>query len=166
MNILKIQTERCLIRPFTESDIDEFMMYRNDMPWMKYQSFKGLDKQAYMDALLSDMSLREGLQSAVISKETGSLIGDIYIKQEDSFYWIGYTINPSMARHGYAFEAVSAVINMLKTELNASCIKAGVNNENTASIALLEKLNFQYAESYDDERIYVLRFEALEAAKR
>lgn len=38
---MEIQTKRCIIRPFNESDINRFMDYRNDMDWMQYQGFKG-----------------------------------------------------------------------------------------------------------------------------
>ena len=44
---MEIYTERCLIRRFEAPDIDDFMVYRNDMDWMKYQGFKGLTKQEY-----------------------------------------------------------------------------------------------------------------------
>jgi RimJ/RimL family protein N-acetyltransferase len=147
-----IHTDRCLIRPFKESDIDEFMTYRNDMLWMQYQGFKGLNKQEYL-ALLSRACLREGVQLAIICNETNVLIGDIYIKEEDSAHWIGCTIKPAKARQGYAFETISAVIIMLKNK-GVTYIKAGAATGNTASIALLEKLNFQYLETCNDEMIY------------
>lgn len=152
-----IHTKRCIIRPFQESDIADFMVYRNDMDWMKYQGFKGLERQEYIDALVGKDSLQNGLQLAVVCSKTQTLVGDVYIKKEASVYWIGYTISRSRARQGFAYEAVSAVIDALRTS-GATCIKAGVESGNDASIALLMKLGFQYFESANNEQIYVVNF--------
>lgn len=152
---MEIRTERCIIRPFEESDIDEFMTYRNDMDWMRHQGFKGLTKQEYIDVLLGNFSLRDGVQLAILCTTENVLIGDIYIKEEDSAYWIGYTISRRKTRQGYAYEVVSAVVDMLK-EKGITCIKAGVETENVASIALLKKLNFQYHDTDDKELIFTL----------
>ena len=144
-----------MIRPFEESDIDEFMTYRNDMAWMTYQGFKGLDKNEYRNALLGDSSVNDGIQLAVVCNKTNVLIGDLYIKKEDSVYWIGYAVKPSKARQGYAYEMTLALINALRKK-GAMCIKASVDSGNSASIALLEKLNFQHSETHHDEMTYEL----------
>ena len=154
---MEIHTARCTVRQFEEYDIDDFMVYRNDMDWMQYQGFKGLTRQKYMDALLGDHSLQNGLQLAIIHNESNSLMGDVYLKQEGDVCWIGYSICRLKARRGYAYEVVSAVIASLK-EKNIHYIKAGVENQNTASIALLKKLNFSYEGLDNNEQIFVLQF--------
>jgi RimJ/RimL family protein N-acetyltransferase len=154
-----IQTKRCTIRAFEESDIDDFMLYRNDLRWMQYQGFKGLDKSEYRKSLLENVSVQNGMQFAIINLETKKLIGDIYLKQEKSVYWIGYSVSPQYARRGFAFESVSAFIDWLKNEKTASCVKAGVHPENTASIALLKKLHFKYEKTLYDEQIFVLQLQ-------
>ncbi len=70
---MNLETVRCIIRPFNAEDIDAFMSYRNDMDWMKYQGFKGLSKQEYMQALLNEHSLSNGIQLAIICKQTNKL---------------------------------------------------------------------------------------------
>lgn len=152
-----IHTKRCIIRPFQESDIDEFMAYRNDMDWMKYQGFKGLDRQAYIDALVGNNSLPNGVQLAVVCSKTNSLVGDVYIKEDASVYWIGYTTSRFMARQGFAYEVVSAVIDALRAR-GATCFKAGVEAENDASIALLKKLGFRHFERGNGEEIFAVDF--------
>ena len=92
---------------------------------MKYQGFKGLTKQEYTKVLLKNYSLMDGMQLAIICKQSNVLIGDLYLKQEGSTCWIGYTITPQEARHGYIYEVVSAVIRFLATQ-GIACIKAGV----------------------------------------
>ena len=108
LNLLK--TKRFNIRPFKQSDIDDFMEYRNDMEWMKYQGFKGLSKEEYEDALLKDVSLEKGMQLVIINKSDDRLIGDLYVRKENETFWIGYTINPKYAKKGYAYEAINGLI--------------------------------------------------------
>ena len=150
-----LTTPRCLIRPFERQDIESFMAYRNDLDWMKHQSFKGLSYTEYEDALLGAQSLQHGMQLAIIEQATDELIGDVYIQQEDQTYWIGYTIAPTRARQGYAFEVMSRLIRHLADQ-GAEVFKAGVLETNEASIALLKKLNFTYLTTELDEQIYRL----------
>ncbi|MFN4214612.1 GNAT family N-acetyltransferase [Exiguobacterium sp.] len=152
---MTFETTRCLIRPFQERDLVAFMNYRNDLEWMQHQSFKGLTVEEYKRSLLSEPSIVNGIQLAIISKETNVLIGDLYIHQEDTTYWIGYTITPQQSRQGYAVEVVSGLIAQL-TARGAKTIKAGALAANEASIALLQKLDFVYIETEDDEQIYQL----------
>ncbi|MCT4785095.1 GNAT family N-acetyltransferase [Exiguobacterium aestuarii] len=152
---MQLMTTRCLIRPFERQDIESFMTYRNDLDWMKHQSFKGLTREEYESALLGKPSLHQGAQLAIIDQTTGELIGDVYIQQEETTYWIGYTIAPTRARQGYAFEVMSGLIHHLADQ-GAEAFKAGVLETNEASIALLKKLNFTYSMTEMDEQIYEL----------
>lgn len=107
---IPFETERCRIRPFEESDIPAFMSYRNNLDWMQYQGFKGKKYLEYKATLLMQPKFDEGVQLAVASKQTGELIGDLYLKIEKGVCWIGYTIAPKFARQGLAFEVVSQML--------------------------------------------------------
>lgn len=150
---MNLQSKRCLIRNFKLNDIPSFMEYRNDMQWMQYQGYKGKSKENYENDLLGKTTVIQGKQFAIVSIETGDLIGDIYLKQETNVYWLGYTIHPKFARQGYASESITAVIEQLK-EHSEAVVKAGVLPNNTASINLLEKLGFSYAGEEAGELIY------------
>ncbi len=151
-----IETDRCLIRNFEEKDIDEFMSYRNDEVWMRYQGFKGLTKQEYEKALLKDAALHEGVQLAIVLKDSGCLIGDIYLKQETNSLWFGYTISPLYARRGYAYEAVNGIIAWIK-EKGIDKIFAAALPENIPSINLLKKLKFSFVGMNEyGEEVYTL----------
>lgn len=152
---MNLESEHLLIRPFQEKDIPSFMNYRNDMEWMKYQSFKGLSCEEYEKFLLADQNVMEGMQLAVVLRSNGELIGDIYLKKDDRSYWIGYTICPSQARKGYAFEAVSCVMRYLSLS-GAAEIKADVDPSNKASIGLLNKLQFRQVEANKESIIFIL----------
>jgi ribosomal-protein-alanine N-acetyltransferase len=152
---LNISTDRLLIRQFEKNDIDEFMAYRNNAEWMRFQSFKGLTRSEYERALLQKRSYEDGMQLAVVSRASSTLIGDLYIKKDGGSFWIGYTITPSESRNGYAYEAVQAIIAFLRSS-GANYIKAGVDSKNIASISLLKKLDFKFLEEIDDELIFTL----------
>ena len=150
---ITFETERCRIRPFEESDIPAFMLYRNNLDWMQFQGFKGKSYLEYKAALLQRPKFHEGVQLAVVNKQTGDLLGDLYLKLEKNTCWIGYTIAPQFARNGYAFEVVTQLLLELKQE-GLTLVKAGVEEQNLASIALLKKLGFIQIENSDSERIF------------
>ncbi|MEG0294906.1 GNAT family N-acetyltransferase [Enterococcus sp.] len=153
---MEIQTKRCIIRPFNESDINRFMDYRNDMDWMQYQGFKGLTKEEYAEVLLGGNDLNSGMQLAIVDTKNSWLIGDVYLKQEEENCWIGYSICRSEARKGYAYEAVTAVINHLKKR-GIKTVKAGVASDNVASIELLRKLEFIYLGFAENEMTFAFK---------
>ena len=150
---IPFETERCRIRPFEESDLEAFMSYRNNLDWMQFQGFKGKKYLEYKAALLKKPSFREGVQLAVVSGQTGELLGDLYLKLEKDIAWIGYTIAPQFARQGYAFEVVTQLLLQLK-QAGLALVKAGVEAQNLASIQLLKKLDFTLIGNEENELIY------------
>ena len=138
---IPFETERCRIRPFEEKDIEAFMSYRNNMDWMQFQGFKGKKYLEYKAALLKQPDFRDGVQLAVVNRQTGELLGDLYLKLEKNTGWIGYTIAPQFARQGFAFEVVTQLLLQLK-QAGLTLVKVEVEEQNLASIQLLKKLDF------------------------
>lgn len=152
-----IETERCRIRYFEEHDLDVFMAYHNDLNWMQYQGFKGATRAVYAQ-VLAIKHFGIGVQLAITSKSDDCLVGDIYLKQEKDCFYLGYTVHPDYARQGFAYEALSAVINWLAQQ-DCQKIVAEALPENEPSIALLNKLRFRYTGVNDDgEVVYEYRF--------
>lgn len=151
--LIPFETERCRVRPFEESDIEAFMSYRNNLDWMQFQGFKGKKYLEYKAALLQQPKFREGVQLAVANRQTGELLGDLYLKLEQNACWIGYTIAPQFARQGLAFEVVSKLLLQLR-QAGLTLVKAGVEEQNLASIALLKKLGFTQIGIDDSELIF------------
>ncbi|GCF92126.1 hypothetical protein NRIC_00170 [Enterococcus florum] len=102
--------------------------------------------------------ITNGMQLAIIDKQNGSLIGDVYLKKEDTHIWIGYTISPSNSRKGYAYEVIQEVIEWGRSQKDISAVKAGVDPANTASIKLLQKLGFSIVMEEEDEDVYLFAF--------
>ncbi len=153
---MEIVTKRCHIRPFCEGDIDACMAYRNNAQW-KYQSFKGLSREQYREALLGG-SPDEGVQLDIVCRRTGELLGDLYLRREGGVCWLGYTVAPEHARQGYAFEAAPAAVAELAAR-GVGCMMAGAEAENTASAALLKKLGFTFLYAENGENIYSMKLQ-------
>ncbi|XKE94759.1 GNAT family N-acetyltransferase [Metaplanococcus flavidus] len=149
------ESTRCYARPFTANDIDDFIAYRNDAEWMKYQYFKGLSREEYEEVLLKEQSVESGAQFAIVRKADQVLLGDVYVKKEEDTFWIGYTITPAYKRQGYAYEITSALILWIQ-EQGEFRIMAGASPENTASVQLLEKLGFGQVDEENGELIFSL----------
>ena len=150
---IPFETERCRVRPFEENDIEAFLSYRNNLDWMQYQGFKGKKYLEYKAALLQKPKFKEGVQLAVVDKQTGELIGDLYLKLERNTGWIGYTIAPQFARQGFAFEVVTQLLLELR-QAGLTQVRAGVEEQNIASIQLLKKLGFEQIGVNDSELIF------------
>ena len=150
---IPFETERCRVRPFEENDIEAFLSYRNNLDWMQYQGFKGKKYLEYKAALLQKPKFKEGVQLAVVDKQTGELIGDLYLKLERNTGWIGYTIAPQFARQGFAFEVVTQLLLELR-QAGLTQVKAGVEEQNIASIQLLKKLGFGQIGVDDSELVF------------
>ena len=152
---IPFETKRCRIRPFNENEIEAFMSYRNNLDWMQYQGFKGKKYLEYKAALLKQPNFLEGVQLAVVRQQTGELIGDIYLRLEKNTCWIGYTIAPQFARQGLAFEVVLQLLQQLQ-QAGLTLVKAGVEEQNLASIQLLKKLGFEQIGVDGSELIFQL----------
>ena len=57
---------------------------------------------------------------------------------------IGYALLPEFCGRGFAYESASAVLEHARTDLQLARITAFVSSENTASIALTEKLGLRF----------------------
>jgi [ribosomal protein S5]-alanine N-acetyltransferase len=141
---IRFETARLLVHAFREDDLDAFMAYRNDRAWMRFQSFKGLDVQAYRAALLGTRAVEKGLQLAITRRADGVLLGDLYLRREGDVIWLGYTVAPAFARAGVAAEAAAGALTWAKA---AGCraARASVSPENAPSVGLLSKLGFGFA---------------------
>lgn len=98
------------------------------------------------DRLMDDYA--EQTRYMLVLKETGRVIGTIHLFDENSravdTKEIGYCMVPAYRRRGYAYEALSALLNYLLYDLNLDLVVAGVIPDNIPSIGLIEKLGFQY----------------------
>lgn len=146
-----LQTERLVVRRFTDSDLPTFMAYRNDPEVARYQSWDSISERRAQAFIREMQGLEPGIpgewfQFAIELKETGELIGDcaLNVNREDPPQAeIGYTLARAHQGKGLGQEAVSAVLDYAFEAFGVHRAIARLDAENNASAKLLERLGFR-----------------------
>ena len=144
---LKLETERLKIRRFEMSDADAIFEYLSDRESCYldggYEPY--VEKNGGYYDLMSEFA-EEKMRYVIVLKDTDEVVGMIHLMEcKDravEAMELGYTMNPSKRRNGYAMEAVRAMLNYLLQELHLDMVIAGAFEENTASLKMIEKLGF------------------------
>ncbi len=91
-------------------------------------------------------------------KTTGELAGTVCFSRIRTLPYfsceIGYKLAEKMQHKGYAFEALSFLINAINKDLNIRRFEAFVMQNNIPSLKLLEKLGFEQ-EGYINDYVYI-----------
>jgi RimJ/RimL family protein N-acetyltransferase len=150
------------------------MGYRNDPGVARYQSWEGISEAEARTFIQEQKEIQPGVpgrgfQVAIELKETGVLIGDCYFtvnELDDRQAEIGFTLSRNYQGQGFATEAVSSFLNYVFLTFNLHRIIAITDCENTASVALLERLgmrreghflqNIWFKGKWGDEYLYAI----------
>lgn len=149
VNFKPIESDRLLIRILDSNDKEVFFTYRSMPEVYVYQSWKpsGIDEaeEFIKKNKATQPNTRNTWMQLGITLSDGSLIGDvgIHFMEDDAQVEIGYSLSPEHQGHGFAFEAVKAVIDYLFLDLKKHRITASVDPDNQKSINLLKKLGFR-----------------------
>lgn len=149
-----LETERLILRPFLEDDVDRLFLLDSNPEVMKYVGVKPLTKKeqsAEVIKMIQKQYLENGIgRLAVIEKESNLLIGWSFLKYltEEingikNVYDLGYRFLPEFWGKGYATESAKASIDFGFKEMNLDKICAHAHSENVASNNTLRKLGFQ-----------------------
>lgn len=170
-----IKTDRLILRRLEKTDAADFFAYRAMPEVCRFQSFRPAhvrDADAFIAALAEyPDNAAAWFQIAVCLADTGVLIGDIGMHfLNKGVVEIGYTLNPRFQKHGYAHEAVCAVVGYLFDDLKKMKIIAVVDRENAASTVLLKKLGMRkcareaidHTDINESEDVYALSAERQE----
>ncbi len=144
----RLETGRLAIRRFEDFDIGPFLTYRNDPEVAKYQNWDSCTKQEAIDLVLDATqpgTPGEWFQYAVELKQTSTLIGDCALKTETDGRQaeIGFTFSRAYRRRGFASEAVTRLLDYAFGQLDLHRVYAITDQENTPSVALLERLGMR-----------------------
>lgn len=152
------RTKRLIIRNVDEKDIPIIYDYRNNEICARYQrgQVKGLDEieglvaQRKNDTLTSN----QNFMLAVALKDTDEMVGEIAVMPNDGCISLGYTFSYKHHRKGYAFEALSMLIENFHAIYPDWEFISFTEPQNKASRALLEKLGYThlcYSEKLNSE---------------
>lgn len=149
---LLLETERLLLRPLTDDDVDAMTVYRGDVEVCRFLPFAPQtadDIRARVGRVFSSTSLEGengGVPVAIVRRDDGELIGDLVLFHLDAVNGtveIGWVIRPDVAGRGYATEACRALIDAAFRTYGVRRIVARIDAENTASARLAERLGMR-----------------------
>jgi len=151
MSFAPLTTERLVVRRFGAHDIARWVEYRNDEHTVAMQGwpvpFTTAQAEAQVEALSGDEPGTPGewFQFAIADHESDRLLGDVglYAPERNADRWtIGYTLHPDARGHGYAAEAVAAVLDDTHRRLGATHVHASTLTDNVASLRVMHRLGF------------------------
>lgn len=141
------ETDRLILRNVAAKDVEIMYDYRSNEICARYQ--RGQTKEyegivALVDCHKDDvMSADAPFIMAAALKDTDEMVGEIVVMPEDGTISLGYTFSYKHHRKGYAFEALTALINMLHERYPEWDFISFPEPKNEPSIALLKKLGYK-----------------------
>ncbi|HWL43468.1 MAG TPA: GNAT family N-acetyltransferase [Ilumatobacter sp.] len=156
MRRFELQTDRLSLRILARSDITEFVRYRNVAEVARFQQWTLPYTRDLAHALVDEMDRLDGptpgewLQIAVERRVDSQLVGDLAVWLDDAgtTAMLGYTLAPEFQGHGYATEAVAALVEALfagaRRRPPVHRISATLDPANGASARVLEACGFTY----------------------
>ncbi|MCC5637221.1 GNAT family N-acetyltransferase [Nostoc sp. CHAB 5844] len=143
-----LETDRLLMREFTETDSEAVFVYQSDPLYLRYYHWTQRTK-ADVDQFVQEFIVqqieqpRTKFQLAIILKQENQLIGNCGIRINDFLLReanIGYEIDSRYWKQGYATEAAYTILKFGFEELGMHRIWSYCVAENLASARVLEKI--------------------------
>ncbi len=141
-----IKTARLALRAFEPSDATSFAAYRNHPDVARLQTWENYTLENAQNLITQMQQLSQPTQDQwyqIAVTLENQLIGDVAFKLEDRQAEIGYSFDPTFQRQGFAFEALSAVLEFAFIDLKLHRLHATTDPRNAGSMRLLEKLSFR-----------------------
>ena len=150
-----IRTARLALRPLTPDDADDLVAYRSRPDVCRWVPFTPMDRTDVVTQILgvwANHQLTDEAQSLTLGMELAdgverpTVIGDVVLfwhSREHASGEVGYVVNPSFGGHGYATEAVSAMLEMAFGRLHLHRVTARVDARNEASQQLARRVGMR-----------------------
>ncbi|MEW6508309.1 MAG: GNAT family protein [Bacteroidota bacterium] len=146
-----IETERLLLRGFSENDINDIFEYASVnivsefLPWKAHRSLD--DTRAFLKMSAEMFEKQSNIDFAIVLKEENKVIGGISIRKwNDSNRCadLGYVLSSKYWGRGIMTEAIKRIIKFGFEELNANRIEAHCDENNHGSYRAMEKAGMKY----------------------
>jgi [ribosomal protein S5]-alanine N-acetyltransferase len=146
-----LATGRLDLRPMRMDDAESLFRIYSDPQFARYWSaepWTSLSQaSAQIENDLREMAAGERLRLGIFLRSRSVLIGTCSLFQlvpSCRRAELGYGIAREHWRHGYMFEAVSALVKLAFDDVGLNRLEADVDPRNTASVRSLEKLGFKH----------------------
>ena len=146
-----IQTDRLLIREFTQNDIDDIFEYASIpevtkfLPWETHKSI--VDTNDFLEMSKNMFMISDNIDWAIELKSEKKVVGGIAIRKwndENHCADIGYVLSKKYWNQGIITEALKAVIKFGFEELKANRVEAHCDENNIGSYKVMEKTGMKY----------------------
>ena len=147
-----VQTERLLLRPFTDADLEALfaMQSREDVTRYLYWGPRTLDEVRHQLERLKRMNSLDGegdaLRLAAVVRDSGVMIGDVSlhsVNREHRQAELGFIVHPDYHGQGYATEATAEMLRIGFEDLGLHRIYGSCDARNTASAGVMERLGMR-----------------------
>ena len=140
------ETKRLRLRNVIAEDVDVMFDYRNNEICSRYQRGQTKTYEGIEDLVQrrkeDRISVEAPFMIAVALKDSNEMIGEIVVMPNENTFSLGYTFSYKYHRQGYAFEAVSVLIDSLHVNFADWGFISFTDPNNQASMALLAKLGY------------------------
>jgi len=139
---VRIETERLIVRGFVPEDVYDLHEILGDTETMRFSEPPyDLPKT---ECFLRDFCIQRNGAIAACLRDSGKVIGYILFNRlDDGEYEVGWFFNRAYWHKGYAFEAVSAVIEHAFSEIGARRVFAETIDLKK-SVPLMKKLGMKF----------------------
>jgi Acetyltransferases, including N-acetylases of ribosomal proteins len=143
-------SNRILVRPFKQDDLDSLITMMSDAEVMRYTGFKTPQTRERIQDLLGKWMI-EGANSlgvwAVEDVSSKDFVGWVMLKKTTTeLPELGYMLPKHQWSKGYATEIASLIIGYAGRDLKLSKVRATTSPDNHHSIRILEKIGMRQSE--------------------
>ena len=172
MNTPMLETERLILRKFSEEDLDALFLILKDeevnkfLPWYPMKSLEET-KRFYEERYASKYAQPQAYAYAICLKEDNFPIGYIKVDMEEH-HDLGYGLRKEFWHRGIVTEAGKTVVEQVKRD-GLPYITATHDQKNPRSGNVMKKLGMKYCYSYEEQwqpkdfpvifRMYQLNFD-------
>lgn len=154
MNTPRLETERLILRKFTEDDLEALYYIHSDeevnrfLPWFPLRNMEDA-RVFYEEQLVSRYREERAYNYAVCMKENDYPVGYVNVSMDDS-YDFGYGLRREFWHRGIITEAGKAVIEQLRED-GIPYITATHDVNNPRSGRVMKRLGMKYRYSYQEQ---------------
>jgi RimJ/RimL family protein N-acetyltransferase len=148
-----VATERLLLRPLTDDDVDALLAYHARADVHRYLPMGTMDAETIKRRIREGPWLRTTLdepgQAVVLGVAVaaiGELVGEVmllWVSETDRCGEVGYVLDPRHGGHGYATEAVAALLRLGFEDLGLHRVIARIDARNEPSFRLARRLGMR-----------------------
>ena len=147
-----IQTERLLLRPFEEGDLQALYAMQSDQEVVRYlyHDARSLDEVrtalARKIAAVSIAGEGDGMGAAAVLRDTGEVVADFSlwcVSEGHEQGELGFVVHPAYQRRGYATEAARPMLDFAFDTVGFHRVVGRTEARNVASARVLEKLGMR-----------------------